>query len=319
MKTLVTGGAGFIGSHLVDYLMKSDNEVVVLDNLSTGRVSNIESWTDNPRFTFVKGDLLKKGLIDNLIQDCDVVFHLSANLESRMGKLSPQVCYDNNIQATFNLLEAMRSSINCKKVIFTSSCTVYGDASVLPTPETYNPNPISIYGASKLACEVLVRSYVNSYDISARVFRVCNVVGPRLRHGVIYDFINKLRTNPDALEILGDGTQKKSYIYIKDCINALTFKFEKFADRYSLYNLASTDNTDVKTVAYIVTEEMKLKDHKFDYVHKTSDGRGWNGDVKYTQLSIENLISIGWSPLYNSEESVRLTTRDLLKEEGGFN
>ena len=207
---------------------------------------------------------------------------------------------------------------NCKKIIFTSSCTVYGDASVLPTPETYMPNPISIYGASKLACEVLIRSYVNSYDISARVFRVGNVVGPRLRHGVIHDFINKLRKSPGTLEILGDGTQKKSYIYINDCINALTFKFEKFKERYSLYNLASADNTDVKTVASIVTDEMNLKDQMFDYVYETSDGRGWNGDVKYTQLSIEKLISFGWNPLYSSEESVRLTTRDLLGTEGEY-
>ena len=192
-RVLVTGGAGFIGSHLVDRLMIEGYSVKVVDNMSTGSKENIKRWLDHPRFELIQGDLRDKDLVLTAVKDVDIVFHLAANPEVRIGSQKPEEIYENNVTTTYNILEAMRKN-NVKQLVFTSSSTVYGDAKIIPTPEDYTPlEPISIYGASKLACEALISGYAHTFKIRSLILRLANIVGTRSKHGVIYDFIRKLR------------------------------------------------------------------------------------------------------------------------------
>jgi len=312
-RILVTGGAGFIGSHLVDALMEKEEKVRVIDNLSSGKLENVKRWIGNPRFEFVKGDLLNPEDVMKAVKGCDVVFHLAANPEVRVGSVRPEVHYKQNTAATFNLLEALRKHGEVKTLAFTSSSTVYGEASVIPTPEDYAPlEPISIYGASKLACEALIMSYAHSYGFNAVIYRLANVVGPRSEHGVIYDFFRKLRRNPKELEILGDGTQEKSYLYVKDCVQAMLIGLKSLDRRVDILNVGSEDQVNVKRIAEIVVEEMGLNDVKFRFTGGVNGGRGWVGDVKKMLLDVSKLKSKGWKARYNSEESVRLAIRSIV-------
>ena len=312
-RILVTGGAGFIGSHLVDALMEKEEKVRVIDNLSSGNLENVKRWIGNPRFEFVKGDLLNPEDVMKAVKGCDVVFHLAANPEVRVGSVRPEVHYKQNTAATFNLLEALRKHGEVKTLAFTSSSTVYGEASVIPTPEDYAPlEPISIYGASKLACEALIMSYAHSYGFNAVIYRLANVVGPRSEHGVIYDFFRKLRRNPKELEILGDGTQEKSYLYVKDCVQAMLIGLKSLDRRVDIFNVGSEDQVNVKRIAEIVVEEMGLNDVKFRFTGGVNGGRGWVGDVKKMLLDVSKLKSKGWKARYNSEESVRLAIRSIV-------
>jgi UDP-glucose 4-epimerase len=301
LMILVTGGAGFIGSHLVDRLVEMDR-VIVLDNLSSGKREFL-----NKEAEFFLVDLAKDDLSDYL-KKADEVWHLAANPDVRIGFEKPEEIYRNNILATFRLLEAMRK-FGVNKIIFTSTSTVYGEAKIIPTPEEYPPHPISIYGASKLACEALIESYCHTFGITAYIYRFANVIGKRSTHGVIYDFIRKLKSNPNELEILGNGEQNKSYIYIDDCINAM-FTGLKANESINIFNIGSEDQIKVKRIAEIVCEEMKLNPvFKF-----TGGDRGWIGDVPVMLLSIEKLKKLGWKPKYRSEEAVRRAVRDLLDE-----
>lgn len=303
MAILVTGGAGFIGSHLVDRLVEEGKEVVILDNLSSG-VSFL-----NPDAEFIKVDLTDRLKLEDVFRkkDFSEVWHIAANPDVRIGSENPDEIYRNNILATYNLLEVMRKN-NVDKIIFTSTSTVYGEAGVIPTPEDYPTVPISIYGASKLACEALISSYCHTFDMKAWIYRFANVIGKRSNHGVIYDFIMKLRRNPEELEILGNGEQNKSYIYISDCIEAMFFGL-KADDRVNIFNIGSEDQIKVKRIAEIVCEEMGLSP-KFRF---TGGDRGWKGDVPVMLLSIEKLKAMGWKPRYSSEQAVRMAVRDLLE------
>ncbi|HHO57006.1 MAG TPA: NAD-dependent epimerase/dehydratase family protein [Thermoplasmatales archaeon] len=312
MKILVTGGAGFIGSHLIDALLERGDEVICFDNFSSGRREFIEH--NLGQMELVEGDLLNRSDIGKAIKGCDAVFHLAANPDVRSGAGNTKTHFDNNIVATYNLLEEMREN-GVTKIAFTSSSTVYGEASVIPTPENYGPLiPISIYGASKLASEALIASYCHTFDMDAIIYRFANVVGPRSTHGVIYDFINKLKANPEQLEILGDGTQKKSYLYIDDCVEAMLFGFDRMKEKVEIYNIGSEDWTDVKTIADIVSSEMGLRpEYKFT---GGLDGRGWKGDVKFMRLDISKLKEKGWNPRHSSNDAIRMTARWLIKEIG---
>ncbi len=309
MKVLVTGGTGFIGSNLVDYLMKCGYEVVVLDNLSSGNIKNIEHLTKNKNFSLIKGDLLKNEDIEKSLTGVSKVYHLAANPEVRVGESSPKIHFDQNILASFNLLEAMRKN-DINDIIFTSSSTVYGDAKTIPTSEEYPTMPISTYGASKLAVEGLISSYFHTYGIKSMVFRFANVIGKRSNHGVIVDFIKKLRNNPNELEILGDGKQTKSYLYIDDCIDGMLFAEEKSKGGFDVFNLGSEDKLNVREIADLVVKGLRLKNVEYKFTGGYQ-GRGWKGDVKFMQLSIEKIKKIGWKPKYNSEESVRKTIEDV--------
>ena len=312
---LVTGGAGFIGSHLVDGLMMNGAAVRVIDNLSNGTLKNISRWLRNSSFEFIKGDLLNRNDLERAVENCEVIFHLAANPEVRIGSSKPEVHYEQNVVSTYRLLEAIRRSESLELFVFTSSSTVYGDASVIPTPEDYGPlKPISIYGASKLASEALISSFASTYGFKAIICRLANIIGPRSRHGVIYDFIKKLKKNPKGLEILGDGTQRKSYLYIDNCISAIFTILKKSPGKVEIFNIGSEDWVDVKTIAEIVVEEMGLKDVSFHFTGGVDGGRGWKGDVKYMLLSIEKLKSLGWKPKLNSAEAVKKTARDILRE-----
>jgi len=312
---LVTGGAGFIGSHLVDKLCEAGVEVIVLDNLSAGRLSNLNRWLGEPHFRFVKGDLLEIKDFSSLLDGCDAVFHLAANPEVRVGFHKPRVHYEQNVEATFNLLEEVRKAENVHTFVFTSSSTVYGEPTVMPTPENYTPlKPISIYGASKLASEALIASYAQNYGFNAVIQRLANIVGPRTQHGVIYDFIKKLKKNPERLEILGDGTQTKSYLYVDDCVEAILLSVNKCQSKVETYNVGSEDKINVKEIADIVCEEMGLKDVEYHFTGGVNGGRGWKGDVKYMLKKKKKLKKLGWKPKLNSSQAVRKTVKALLKE-----
>lgn len=316
-RVFITGGAGFIGSHLVDELCENDIEVVVYDNLSFGRIENIKRWLKNPRFSFVREDLLEsEKILDSSLSGCETVFHLAGNPEVKMGSQNPKTHYEQNLTATFNLLEAIRKADDVKIFVFTSSSAVYGEPEEIPTPEDHAPlEPISIYGASKLASETLMMSYAHTYKFNAIIYRLANIVGSRMKHGVIHDFLNKLMKNPRKLEILGDGTQTKSYLDVEDCIDAMLLGVSKHHNRVEAYNVGSEDQVNVKEIADIVCREMNLKGVKYIFTGGVDGGRGWKGDVKVMLLNIERLKKIGWKPKLSSCEAVRKAAKSLLHQE----
>jgi UDP-glucose 4-epimerase len=258
-------------------------------------------------------DLLDVAFLDSALKGCDEVYHLAANPEVNAKNASPEDHFRQNIEATYNLLEAMKRSGKQKFIAFTSSSTVYGEAETIPTREDYGPLvPISLYGASKLACEALLTAYASMYGFRAIIYRLANVVGPRSNHGVIYDFVHKLRDNPDELEVLGDGSQSKSYLYIEDCITGLLKGMER-GNRVDIYNIGSWDRTNVLEIAETVKDEMGLSGARIRLTGGIDGGRGWRGDVKIMQLDMEELRSVGWTPIYGSLEAVKLTARSLIE------
>ncbi len=310
---LVTGGAGFIGSHLVDVLLRLGYKVRVVDNLSSGYVENIKYYFKNPMFEFIKGDLKDMRVCTEAVKNAKTVFHLAANPEVRVSVTEPKIHFNENVVVTFNLLEACRREGEVEKFIFASSSTVYGDAEVFPTPENHILKPISVYGASKAACESLICSYAYLYGFKAAAIRYANIVGPKLRHGVIYDFLMKLRKNPKKLGVLGDGTQRKSYLHISDAIEATLLITNKLKEKFETYNVGNEDWITVKEIAEIVSSVLGLKP-KIVFTGGTPDGRGWPGDVKFMLLSIDKVKRLGWKPKYSSREAVRLTAESLAHE-----
>jgi UDP-glucose 4-epimerase len=308
-KVLVTGGAGFIGSHVVDRLVQMGNVVTVFDNLSSGRMEFIAHHLENPNFTLIEGDLLNTAEIEAACKDMDIVFHIAANPDVKLGVTDTKVHFDQNITATYNVLEAMRKN-NVTNLAFTSTSTVYGEASIIPTPENYGPlMPISLYGASKLACEALITSYSHTFDMHSWIFRFANIIGDRGTHGIIVDFIEKLRNNPDELEILGDGKQSKSYLHVRECVDAMMFSITNSNDEVNIFNIGSEDATNPTRIGQIIVEEMELTDVQFNY---TGGSRGWKGDVPVMMLAIDKMKELGWKNEWESEKSVRETVRSLL-------
>lgn len=317
-RVLVTGGAGFIGSSLCKKLASSGCYVVIFDNFSSGKYENVEDILKDyaDKTCLLRGDCKKPSDVKKAVSDVDVVFHFAANPEVRLELNDPENCFKQNIYATHVLLEALRQTHDVEKVVFASTSTVYGDVDVFPTHESYGPlRPISIYGASKLASEAMVSSYAYLYNFAAVLLRFANIIGPKSRHGVIPDFINKLRKNEKELEILGDGTQCKSYLYIDDCVNAILTACEKTNRQVEIFNVGSEDWVNVSRIAEIVVEEMSLKNVKFRFTGEVDEGRGWKGDVKKMLLDISRLKALGWKPKYKSEEAVRIATKHILEIE----
>lgn len=316
-RVLVTGGAGFIGSHLVDRLMDTGCRVRVIDDLSNGRLENIDIWMDNPQFDFVRGSLRKPTVARKAVEDVEFVLHLAANPEVRVEKVNPSVHFHENLQVTFNVLEAMRRNRKAAKILFFSSSTVYGEPTELPTSEDYGPLlPISIYGATKLGCEALVSSFCYTYDMRSVILRLANIIGERSNHGVIFDFINKLQTDSETLVILGDGNQIKSYLHVADLLDAIFLILHDFLNGskpVDIFNIGSLDQIRVRRIAEIVCAEMGLRDADLEFTGGVDGGRGWKGDVRNMLLSVERLQSLGWSPKLNSEESVVLACKELLR------
>ena len=308
---LVTGGAGFIGSHIVDRLADGEINVKALDNLSTGKLSNLSKSNGKKNFHFIKEDLNNPQAIKNGLKDVKVVFHMAADPEVRTGFENPESSYRENVRNTFYLLEEIRKS-DVEKLVFASSSAVYGDVQVLPTPEDYGPLlPISAYGASKLACEAYVSSYCNNYGIEGYIVRPANVIGARGRHGVTWDFINKLKKNSNELEVLGDGRQTKSYIHVSDGVDGFFYCMKKTGKKVEIYNLGSEDSVDVMSIAKIVVKNMNLGNTKIITTGGVDGGRGWVGDIKQAHLDITKLKSLGWSPKLSSAESVDLASKEL--------
>jgi len=308
-RIIVTGGAGFIGSNLVDRLLSEGNEVTVVDNLSAGKMEFLEHHTENPDFKFTKIDLLELEKLKKAVKGADMIFHLAANPDVRLGAENTGIYLEQNITATYNVLEAMRMN-GLRNISFTSTSTVYGEVSLIPTPENYGPLvPISLYGASKLSCEALITSYCHTFDMKSWIFRFANIVGPRGTHGIIVDFINKLRNNPNSLEVLGDGKQRKSYLHVSDCVDAILFAMERSSDMANIFNIGSEDTINATEIGEIVVDEMGLGNVEFKY---TGGSRGWKGDVPMMMLSIDKMRRLGWKPSYDSEKSVRDAARSLL-------
>jgi len=316
-KALVTGGAGFIGSHLVDQLMDIGYFVRVVDNLSSGSLKNVRRWSGNSRFEFFCGDLKDQKIARKGVGGVEVVFHLAANPEVRVGEFDPSVHFRENLLGTFNVLEAMRESEVAKVIIFLSSSTVYGEPEEFPTSEDYGPLlPISVYGASKLGCESLVSAYGHTFGLRGLILRLANIVGNRSAHGVVVDFVKKLQQNPKKLEILGDGNQSKSYLHIKDFLDAVFVALRCFLNGEKIvevYNVGSFDQVDVKHIAEIVSEEMGLQNPEFKFTGGVDEGRGWRGDVRTMLLSSSKLLDLGWKPGLTSEEAIRQSCLELLR------
>jgi UDP-glucose 4-epimerase len=307
MFSVVTGGAGFIGSHLVDALVAQGDRVLVIDSLISGNMENLTGYAEKD-VKLIRADILADGWQKSL-EGADRVYHLAADPDVRQSSITPDSQIRNNIIATQRVLEAMRHA-GVRQIVFTSTSTVYGEASVIPTPEYYTPmEPVSIYGASKLACEALISAYCHSFRMQAWVYRFANIIGERSGHGVLYDFIAKLKQDPHTLEILGDGRQSKSYLEVKECVKAMLFAAGHSEGRYNVFNIGSEDWVDVKTIADTVTEEMGLPDVRYRF---TGGERGWVGDVPKMQLSVEKLKSLGWTPGIGSHESIRVAVRSML-------
>ena len=309
---LVTGGAGFIGSHLVEALL-AENEVTVLDNFSSGKREFIAPHLNNSRFRLLEADLIDTIALEKALNGVDNVFHLAANPDVKLGAENTRVHLEQNVLATYNLLEAMRKC-GVKKIAFTSTSTIYGEATTVPTPENYGPLlPISLYGASKLACEALISSYCHTFEMQSWIYRFANIVGERGTHGVLVDFMRKLRENQRELEILGSGGQKKSYLEVRDCVRAMLHCIEHSDEQINVFNIGSEDSIDVTKIADIVARQMDLTDVLYRYTGGV-DGRGWKGDVKVMQLSIEKIKKLGWAPQSGSAKAIETAVKALLKD-----
>jgi UDP-glucose 4-epimerase len=312
LRVLVTGGAGFIGSHVVDRLVNEGFWVRVIDNLSSGRLVNIKRHIDSSAIELVVGDLKDPEVALRVVDGVDTVFHYAANPEVRVSTVNPEVHFNENIVATFNLLEAMRRR-NVRELVFASSSSVYGEPLEIPVGEDAPVKPVSIYGASKASCENLIHAYAKLYGFKAIALRYANVAGSRLRHGVIWDFIVKLRRNPLELEILGDGEQVRSYIYIDDAVEATMTAWRKTSSYFEVYNIASEDWITINELADIVIEAMGLKSVEKKY-KPILHGVGWLGDVKKIALRIDKIKRQGFKPSMNSRESVKHTVMNILEE-----
>jgi UDP-glucose 4-epimerase len=308
---LVTGGAGFIGSHVVDALVARGAKVRVLDNLSTGRRAFLETHLRAKRIQLQRGDVLRPAADRLALRGVDEVWHLAADPDVRGGVRDPRSNYRDGTVATFEVLEAMRRT-DARRLVFASSSTVYGEPSVLPTPEDYGPClPISPYGASKLAAEAIVSAFVGTYGFQAWIFRFGNVVGPRLTHGVIYDFHKALKRDPKRLKILGDGRQEKSYLSTQDCVEGMLHAVDRATAPVNVYNLASESATTVTRIAQVVAEAHGLARVRYEY---TGGDRGWAGDVRRMRLSVDRMAGLGWRPRHTSEEAVQLAAEWIARE-----
>jgi len=306
-RYFVTGGAGFIGSHLVDRLLKT-GAVTVYDNLSSGRMEFIESHLKEENFRFIRGDLLDAATLRQAIAGHDVVFHLAANPEVRAGITDTDLDLKEGPEATWGVLEAMRLN-NIKKLAFTSSSTIYGDVGTTMVDEDYGPLvPISLYGAAKLSGEALIAAFCHLFDMRACCFRLANVVGARLTHGVIYDFMNKLKREPGRLEILGDGKQEKPYVHVSDCMSGILFGYEHAPGNFNVFNIAPDTSTSVTRIAETIVREMDLKGVKFEF---TGGRQGWRGDVPQVRLDGARMSNLGWRPVLSSDEAVRKAVREM--------
>jgi len=313
MKTFVTGAAGFIGSNLVDRLLADGHTVTGFDNLSSGRESFLNDAIRSPGFRLVRGDLLDTGALTGAMDGVDVVFHLAANADVRFGTNHPTRDLEQNTICTSNVLEAMRAT-GTRRIVFSSTGSVYGEATVFPTPENA-PFPVqtSLYGASKLACEGLIAAYCEGFGFTAYIFRFVSILGERYTHGHVYDFHRQLLSDPGRLKVLGNGRQRKSYLYVQDCVSGIVTALEKSDSKVNIFNLGTDEYCEVNDSISWIADHLGLKPD----LEYTGGDRGWIGDSPFIFLDCRKIRSLGWKPLLSIREGV-VRTVDFLAQNPGL-
>lgn len=308
MRYAVTGGAGFIGSNIVDYLINQGDQVLVYDNFSTGRENFIKHHFKNPNFKLVKGDLQDKDLLEFSFKRVDFVFHFAAHADVRSGFENHFIDHEQNLEMTQNVLEAMYKN-NIKNIAFASTSSVYGDAKVHPTPEDYPFEPTSLYGATKAACESYIYAYASYYGARSFIFRFVSFIGERYTHGIIYDLIKKACLNPKSIELLSDGSPKKSSVYVQDAIQAMFMIINKSKKQFNVYNIGHTEILSVKEIADIILNTAGYPRIKKIWLGK---GSNWKGDNEFVHLSAAKLYKLGWKPKTPIREGIKKTVFYLL-------
>jgi UDP-glucose 4-epimerase len=314
MKVIVTGCAGFIGSNLVDRLLDEGYQVVGIDNFSTGQLRFLEPALARPGFTLERVDIFDGAGLVRAFEGAGAVFHLAANADVRWGTAHPRRDLEQNTIGTFNVLEAMRAA-GVARIAFSSTGSVYGEAKVIPTPED-GPFPLqtSLYGASKAAGEGLISAYCEGFGLKACIFRFVSILGERYTHGHVFDFYNKLRADPTRLEILGNGRQKKSYLHVQDCVDAILLAMERSSERVSVFNLGVDSYCEVNDSVSWICQELGIEPQ----LSYTGGDRGWIGDNPFIFLDTTRIRALGWRPRYGIREGVLSTVRYLRDNEWVF-
>ena len=299
MKCIVTGGAGFIGSNLANRLLALGHDVLVIDNLSTGFTNLAQDLQRNPRFTLVEADLLEPDRWQSALKGAEAVFHLAANADVRFGLQHPRRDLEQNTVATFNVLEAMREH-GVRRIAFSSTGSIYGEPDVFPTPENA-PFPIqtSLYGASKLACEGLIQAYCEGYGFQGSIFRFVSILGERYSHGHVFDFYRALKSDPTTLRVLGDGTQRKSYLYVQDCMDAILLSLRD-KPGVSIFNLGTDEYVEVNDSIRVICDYLRVSP-RLEYA---GGKRGWVGDSPFIFLDCSKIRALGWKPKLSIREAV---------------
>jgi UDP-glucose 4-epimerase len=302
---LVTGGAGFIGSHMVDRLLAAGHSVVGFDNLSTGQQLLLEAAAAHPQFTFHRGDLLDRDSLAHAMSGAELVVHFAANADVRFGVEHPRKDLDQNTIATWNVLEAMREH-GCKRIVFSSTGSIYGEPNIFPTPETC-PFPVqtSLYGASKLAAEGLIQAYCEGFGMQSYIFRFVSILGERYSHGHVFDFYRQLAEHPDHLHVLGNGHQRKSYLYVQDCLDAIFTALDHACEKVNILNLGTDEYCEVNDSIGWICEYLGLHP-KLTY---SGGERGWVGDSPFILLDCSRIRALGWRPRLSIKEAVRATIK----------
>ncbi|MBM3206772.1 MAG: NAD-dependent epimerase/dehydratase family protein [Candidatus Staskawiczbacteria bacterium] len=314
MKFIITGAAGFIGSTLVDRLLSLGNTVVGIDNFSTGQRRFLEGALSSPNFNLFQIDLLDLDALKNVFAGGEAVFHLAANADVRFGTDHPRRDLEQNTIATYNVLEAMRAN-GIKRIAFSSTGSVYGEAPVVPTPEN-GPFPIqtSLYGASKAACEGLISAYCEGFGFQSWIFRFVSILGERYTHGHVFDFYQKLKADPTCLPVLGNGKQRKSYLYVQDCIDAILLAIDRATEKVNIFNLGVDGYCEVNDSIGWICDELGVKP-RLDYA---GGDRGWIGDNPFIFLDTQKIQALGWKPRFTINEGVIKTVQYLRENEWVF-
>jgi UDP-glucose 4-epimerase len=305
LRVLVTGAAGFIGSNMVDRLLSAGHSVAGFDNMSTGQRRFLETALQHPHFTFHQADLLDRNSLTQAMERIELVVHFAANADVRFGTEHPRKDLDQNTIATWNVLEAMREQ-GCKRIVFSSTGSVYGEPEIFPTPETC-PFPIqtSLYGASKLAAEGLIQAYCEGFGIQGYIFRFVSILGERYSHGHVFDFYQQLAEHPEHLHVLGNGHQRKSYLYVQDCIDAILLAIERAKDKVNIFNLGTDEYCEVNDSIGWICEHLGLHP-KLTY---SGGERGWIGDSPFILLDCSRIRALGWRPRLTIKQAVLATIK----------
>ena len=311
MRYFVTGGAGFIGSNLVDRLLQLGQAVTVYDNFATGRKEFLTAAQCCANFTLIANDTLNLAALTEAMAGCDVVFHLAANADVRFGVEHPKKDLEQNTFATFHVLEAMRQN-GVKRIAFASTGSIYGEPQIFPTPESA-PFPVqtSLYGASKLAGEGLIQAYCEGFGLQAWIFRFVSILGERYTHGHVFDFYRQLREHPAELAVLGDGRQKKSYLYVQDCLDAMLLAMERAQDRVNIFNLGTAEYCEVNDSIAWITEYLSVT----PAIRYAGGERGWIGDSPFIFLDCAKIRQLGWQPKLTIQAAVLRTLAYLQTHE----